>query len=382
MNFIKIEFSQDRVFGLDILRAIAILFVVYAHGTYIFSDYMTQQIMSIPVLDGVSIFFVLSGFLIGGILINIVETKPMNLSTLVEFWKRRWFRTIPNYLLILICTWMVFGSEGFTEFIKYLLFLQNFNTPHPSFFPEAWSLSIEEWFYLLMPIGIFFTLKVGVKHQQAILFLIVFIILISLSIRYYKFDTYEVETVRDWDLLFRKQVISRMDSIMFGVLGAYLNYYHGSLWMRHKKRCLIFGIALLSLHKFLFLVRVPLNYELNVYYCVYSFSVSSIGTLLLLPFLSNYKRGSGKLYKIITIISLISYSMYLINLSLVQRFLLPNFINLIPVPISGLLLEIYTYIVYWCITIFVSIIIYKYYEKPFTKLRDASFLTYRHSNAK
>ena len=285
----------------------------------------------------------------------------------------------PNYVLILIITWIALGNGGFTDFIKYLFFLQNFNTPHPSFFPEAWSLSIEEWFYLLMPIGLFFSLRIGVKHQRAILFLIISIIVASLFIRYYKFYTYEIETISAWDTIFRKQVINRMDSIMFGVLGAYLNYYHSDLWVRHKKGCLLFGVVLLLLHKLSFLVIGPLNLELNVYYCVYSFSVSSIATLLLLPFLSNYKRGSGKLYTIITIISLISYSMYLINLSLVQQYLVPHFINLIPIPISGLLLEIYTYILYWCITIFVSIIIYKYYESPFTKLRDTSFLTKKHN---
>ena len=65
MNLIKIEFSQNRVFGLDILRAIAILFVVYDHGIHIFNDYMTKKILSLPVLDGVSILFVLRCVLIG-----------------------------------------------------------------------------------------------------------------------------------------------------------------------------------------------------------------------------------------------------------------------------------------------------------------------------
>lgn len=379
MNLIKIEFSQNRVFGLDILRAIAILFVVYDHGIHIFNDYMTKKILSLPVLDGVSIFFVLSGFLIGGILIKIVDTKALNLSTLVEFWKRRWFRTLPNYVLILIVTWTALGGGGFTDFIRYLFFFQNLNTPHPSFFPEAWSLSVEEWFYLLVPIGLFVALRIGIKHQSAILTLIISIIVASLFIRYYKFYTYEIEALSTLDIIFRKQVICRMDSIMFGVFGAYLNYYHCDLWLRHKMGCMLLGVALLLLHKLSFLLIDPLNFEFNVYYCVYSFLVSSIATLLLLPFLSNYKRGSGKLYAIITKISLISYSMYLINFSLVQIYLVPNFINLFPVPVSGVLLEIYTYILYWCITIFVSIFIYKYYEIPFTKLRDASFLTTTHN---
>jgi len=373
MNLLKIELSQNRVYGLDILRALAILFVVFEHGTYIFSDCTTKRIMELLVFDGVSIFFVLSGFLIGGILIRTIETKEISVSVLLQFWKRRWFRTLPNYFLILVVTFAVLGSGDVSGFAKYFLFIQNFGTPHPPFFGEAWSLSIEEWFYLLIPIGIFIAIKSGIKLKHSLLFVITAIIVTAVCIRYYKFYTIHIDTVDVWDVNFRKQVITRLDTVMFGFLGAYLNYYFSEIWLRHKKWLLFLGVFLLLFHKLTFLMRGQLNLELNIYYCVYSFSVSSLGALLLLPFLGTYKEGQrGIVYKTISVISVISYSMYLINFSVVQVYLIPLLMRLVPIS-TKMLIEISAYVIYWAITIVSSILIYKYYEAPITKLRDASF---------
>jgi len=371
---LKIEFSQNRVYGLDALRAYAIFTVVYGHSALIFSSESIKQILRFPNLDGVTIFFVLSGFLIGGILIKIIESKAISFSVLIEFWKRRWFRTLPNYFLILVITFALLGSGDALDFAAYALFLQNISTPHPAFFPEAWSLSVEEWFYLIIPIGIFLAIKSGMKPSQAVLLSIISIIVMSICIRYYKFYTIEINTMALWGPNIRKQVITRLDSIMIGVLGAYLNYYHCTLWLRYKKELFFAGLAMLVLYKALYLIRADLNLELNAYYCVYSLLLISLGTLFLLPFLSTYKRKEGRMYRTITIMSLISYSMYLINLSLVKNSFLPFVMQLAPVAWTGLGMEIFTYMVYWAITIVGSILIYKYYEAPFTKLRDRCFV--------
>lgn len=381
MNIFKIEISKNRVFGLDILRAAAIFFVVFGHGINIFTDRMVRNILMVPVLDGVTIFFVLSGFLIGGILIKIADTTSMSLLIILEFWKRRWFRTLPNYVLILSITYLLTGSGSLKLFIQYLFFSQNIIDRHPIFYPEAWSLSVEEWFYILIPIITFFFLKAGLKVQKVVLLLILMILVTSISIRYYRFYTIEIHSLGEWDLIFRKQVITRLDSIMFGVLGAYINYFHSDLWKRHTIARLLVGIAFLFFHKLSFLDRSFMGLEFNAYYCVYSFLVSSMGTLLLLPFLSNYKKGSGAIYKIITTISLISYSMYLINYSLVLHYIIPHFSTLIRPFIRGVNLEIISYLTYWSVTTLLSIIIYKYYESRVTKIREKSLLTIFHNTA-
>ena len=99
-DILKLELNPNRVYGLDILRALAIFFVVLAHGDKLMPPERYKYFHYI-VFDGVAIFFVLSGFLIGGILIKILNEKELTFSGMLNFWKRRWFRTLPNYFLIL-----------------------------------------------------------------------------------------------------------------------------------------------------------------------------------------------------------------------------------------------------------------------------------------
>ncbi len=373
MNLLTVEFSDNRIYGLDILRALAIFFVVYSHGTNLFSSVTLIHVLRVPIIDGVSIFFVLSGFLIGGILIKIVETSGAGRSSLFGFWKRRWWRTLPNYFLIFILVYYLFDGISKIDFVDYLLFLQNFNSPHPSFFVEAWSLSVEEWFYLLIPAGIFLVIKLGLKPKLSVLLVIVAIIVGSIGVRYYKFSIGDIDTLFAWDVLLRKQVLTRMDSIMFGVLGVYIGFYYRGLWLRYKKELLLIGIAVLVIHKLTLLLREPLGFEFNLYYSVFSFSLMSLGVLMLLPFLSDYKKGSGKLYRAVTVLSIISYSVYLIHLTLVQFYFLPKFLQWQPLPLDGLALQLLAYAFYWSLSIFGAIILYKYYEAPFTRLRDKTW---------
>ena len=86
MILLKINYS-NRVYGLDIFRAIAILLVVAGHGKFILGD-LVKKIPSVQLIDGVELFFVLSGFLIGSILIKKFENdNKFTFSSLFHFWK-------------------------------------------------------------------------------------------------------------------------------------------------------------------------------------------------------------------------------------------------------------------------------------------------------
>jgi len=138
-NIFRIELKQERIFGLDILRALAILFVVIGHGIVYFSE-ETRTFLSWFIFDGVSVFFVLSGFLIGGILVKLLEKNRGSVSKmlLLDFWVKRWFRTLPNYFLVLILLFVLnccFTNDFSPGTIKpYLIFSQNLFTSHPDFF--------------------------------------------------------------------------------------------------------------------------------------------------------------------------------------------------------------------------------------------------------
>lgn len=377
--------TTNRVFGLDILRACAILFVVIGHGTFLYPTTIPQiipkLISHIFGYDGVSIFFVLSGFLIGGILINTFEKKKGEKKVLLNFWIRRWFRTLPPYLLILTILLVLnfIFTEGFHFSKKFPLifftFTQNLYYKHPDFFSEAWSLSVEEWFYLLIPTIILTYIFLKQSVKKSVLYTALSILIFITLYRFYRYSNIPAEvlsnfTVDEWDLRFRKQVITRLDSLTYGVIGSFCQYYFSVYWLKYKK-------VLLSLGLFLFLST---KYLINpstgsLYSCVFSFSVTSLATLLLLPFLSDFRiKSNGLIYKSITKISLISYSMYLINLSIVQLWI----IDKIPLQDITILSKFHLmneaqyglYFLYLFLTVSLSMIMYQYFEIPFMNLRD------------
>lgn len=141
--------TQNRIYGLDVFRAVAILIVLYGHGKLV-SGNAFSFIPDIPLIDGVELFFVLSGFLIGGILISTVEKeKKFDIKSLLIFWKRRWFRTLPTYYLVLFVNIFLTKTSliggDFKQFnYRFFIFCQNFSKGFFEFFWESWSLSVEE----------------------------------------------------------------------------------------------------------------------------------------------------------------------------------------------------------------------------------------------
>jgi peptidoglycan/LPS O-acetylase OafA/YrhL len=143
----------------DGLRAIAILGVLFAH---------TEYLQSVPHLGflkygraGVDLFFVLSGFLITGILLN---TKGSS-HYFRNFYARRALRIWPLYFATLFVVFVVIlglrqraGDNGNdSTWLYYVLYLQNL-FPHlnrPAFLAPTWSLALEEQFYMTWPALIF-----------------------------------------------------------------------------------------------------------------------------------------------------------------------------------------------------------------------------------
>ena len=137
------EHKVSRLFGLDLIRAIAISLVVLSHCTFLLCPGKTAMFLDVVRLFGavgVDLFFVLSGYLIGGLLLKQIASRNTNFKDLFTFWKRRWLRTLPNYALVLILNsllLLVLGKEIVNNVYLYVPFLQNFSTQHPDFFTEA-----------------------------------------------------------------------------------------------------------------------------------------------------------------------------------------------------------------------------------------------------
>jgi peptidoglycan/LPS O-acetylase OafA/YrhL len=136
---------RARITQLDGLRAIAIIAVMLHHFYQVKLLWM-----------GVDLFFVLSGFLITGILFN---QKRKGFGRYIGgFYSRRAKRILPAYVVILIISGFLFGF-GFLRYWYLYIGGMNFLILlgiHPLDTLPLWSLAVEEQFYLLWPIAVYF----------------------------------------------------------------------------------------------------------------------------------------------------------------------------------------------------------------------------------
>jgi peptidoglycan/LPS O-acetylase OafA/YrhL len=88
--------QTSRVYGLDVFRAVAILFVLIGHSFENAKILPEIKVFGRLGIVGVELFFVLSGFLIGSIIMRLIDEKRFHtLGDISAFWKRRWLRTLP-----------------------------------------------------------------------------------------------------------------------------------------------------------------------------------------------------------------------------------------------------------------------------------------------
>jgi peptidoglycan/LPS O-acetylase OafA/YrhL len=140
---------QSRIFGLDLMRAAAVLGVMYLH--VVFLGIAKPPGGSELASFGVEIFFVLSGYLVGSSALETLSRSPQ--SGILEFLTRRWFRTLPAYYAFLLLNLNLSSQHVFDW--RYLFFLQTFTGQEPlPYFNESWTLAVEEWFYLLLPFSL------------------------------------------------------------------------------------------------------------------------------------------------------------------------------------------------------------------------------------
>lgn len=366
-KILTLDMGHHRIFGLDILRMLAIMFVVISHtpsllppSVYTFLEYF--------IFDGVCIFFVLSGFLIGNIIIKSVEKNGFSRSELFNFWIRRWFRTLPNYYLFVfvlaVLSKLFVGGFPLKGVFPFLFFCQNLFKVNDFFFGESWSLSVEEWFYLSIPLILFCCVNIfKIKFKKSLLIVSIFLLLFSTFLRYYMYNNGHLPEMIDY----RRVVIMRIDNLMYGVIGAYISYYYKDFWIRYKYRFFIAGIVLVAIWKGLSYIYSDINsfYYVNIFYPLFCIAI-----FCLLPLMSQYTlKKYNTVATLITYISLISYSLYLIHYSLIKKLFIDHIFSFIFAGDSlGDYLLKNTF--YWVASLLGALLIYKYFEIPTTKLRD------------
>lgn len=365
----KISLSGNRVFGLDLLRAFAIATVIYSHSIYFIESVELKSTLRIFHLDGVTMFFVLSGFLIGQIIIRDFESKPANFQTVISFWKRRWFRTLPAYFLVLLAA-AFFQNPPKLVLLKYSIFSQNLWEHYPFFFREAWSISVEEWFYLSLPILLLVCLMIGAKLRRGLGLVIVIFGVMGPAMRIMQFQIHDPGEAEFWGLFIRGSVFCRMDSLALGVWGAYLSRYSPAAWMGQKRAKFLAGLIICMLPVLLDDYRREMVASPEAINAVFYYWFEPLGTFLMLPFLSSYHLKQSAFALAVTHISVISYAMYLLNHSLIMLELIPWGQRLFMPPERGLGWQMLSVVFFVLTTLVLSTLFYKLYEAPCTRLRD------------
>ena len=201
---------MKRSASLDFLRGAAALAVAIPH--YLTANAPFQPFAEAFAIAGVEVFFVLSGFVLAPQIADWVVGKPKR--NLGVFLIRRWLRTIPPYVVALIAIATLTGNLMTSDFVRYLFYVENlFRSANAvDFYPVAWSLAVEEWFYVLFAPALFVVaLALGRSDRRlaAIFGMLVILAVAAVRLRF---------APHDWDLNVRRVTLFRIDSIVWGFL--------------------------------------------------------------------------------------------------------------------------------------------------------------------
>ena len=320
--------NQKNISSLDLFRGIAGYGVAICHFYYYLYDIDYFQFYSIFFVE---FFFVLSGFVLYPQLKRIHE----NISNTKIFYLRRWYRTIPPYLIALLVYSILFTKFDL-DTLKYLFFIQNISDSFTSFeyFYVAWSLAIEEFFYLLFPIFLIILNKN--KFINITLFFIVLIYLIKVL-----YLIYEVN-----EEFYRIGTFLRLDSIAFGIiLRIYFNRINNYLFNIASLILILFSM------KYFFDKMLNLsNFDLFLFVLLTQFF--SVNMIIIFINFNKFIKNQF-IIRIFSLLSKQTYSIYLFHLLFVHFFEINKYFSN-----SGLLF------IYYLVTLFLfSSIFYYFVEK-------------------
>jgi len=250
--------------GLDTLRAIAIAWVMLFHSFLVGGLGADFEWLSRYGWMGVDIFFVLSGFLIGSQLLKPLAAgaKP----SLREFYRRRAYRILPAFAVVLAAYALLPGlreEPGMEPWWKFAGFFMNLSIDYAQnrAFSHAWSLCVEEHFYLVFPVlALVLYRRIGVR---GFVLLCAGIVVAGIALRtgVWLHDAAAEQAAglgptRNWfveDIYY--PTWNRLDGLLAGVLLAALKVYRPRWWQAAQARAnlaLLGGACLLALSFWLF----------------------------------------------------------------------------------------------------------------------------------
>ena len=353
---------QTRLPQLDFLRAVAIILVIGNHSS-VCPPQINFYLNKLTAVwyrggwTGVDLFFVLSGFLVSGLLFN--EYKKRGDVDLKRFLIRRGFKIYPAFWLLIAVTVAVTVLSGEKVWrggiLSELLFIQNYR---PGVWQHDWSLAVEEHFYIFLTLLFSVFLILG-KRRRAdsfafiprLFFLIAAVCLLFrfVTAAYLPFN-YEVNI---------EQTQLRIDSLFFGVFLSYLWNLRGlsenEFLAKNKWLVALAGAAC-------FVPAFVFDLEETAWMWSIGLTMLYLGGGLLMLALLKFDFGDNRFLRLLARLGTYSYSIYLWNLP--AHFWLKKFTDL---PDENWFLYAF---LYWTGTFVLGIGTAKLVEYPVLRLRD------------
>lgn len=347
---------MKRSFGIDLVRAGSILLVMLRH--YGFTPGFNVGYYAIEYL------FVISGFLIGQILFNdFYSSENIERASLKRFMIRRWFRILPLYYFAILVKFAIHPDIGW-NILYYIFFLQN-HFFGIQFYPETWTLVIDEWFYLLIPIMLFLFMRfVSMKDSAVAWFIVAIIVVVSLGRTYWVY-----KTGVQWEGL-TGNVVFRQDTLLMGVLLAFVKkkYYHIFQKLTVQRFFIVAAALVVGYIFMMYIVRTPQDtINQHVWTRTINFTLCSLLIAMTLPYIEGSvdfikPKRLAFLNTLVVWGSKLSYALYLAHsevLRLLNYFLSPMAISAAAIGILAIF-----------VTVIVSYLLYQFVEKKFLIIRD------------
>jgi peptidoglycan/LPS O-acetylase OafA/YrhL len=353
--------------GLDILRATAILLVLVDHFGFPLSGGGPRTAIGFAWTGavGVNIFFSLSGFLIGGLLLPLAD-EGLGRSAIGRFWVRRWLRTLPLYYVVLTFTCWYTGSFDARSYV----FLQNFAFSRPQPLLVSWSLVLEEFFYLFYPLLMLLAASMAPRRLSGrrCVLAVGLALIVLCNVARWAISRWAVPL--EWPSV---NPFLRLDCCAYGVLAAYWITASGEparRWVRRYAPALvgvsivliiIEGVVTVGLSRPAFMAAVRFDLWQQFWLTIDCMFVPAAAAIVVPAFALALPTVGGGIGAVTRWISITSYATYLVH-SVVAAFLGPSLSSRMgKVAETGLVVAI---------SLLLAGLLNLGVERPFLRLRD------------
>jgi peptidoglycan/LPS O-acetylase OafA/YrhL len=335
-RFFVLDLLDNRYPALHGLRVLAILTVVQYHVTWFFRPLIVDQElaeMSLRIFFGMDLFFILSGFLIGSILLRSLQLSGT--QNLRRFYLRRVFRTFPSYyvvLTVLALTLKLTPEQRHNLPWEYVYATTFLSLHHGTVtMVWGWSLALEEQFYLTVPL-LFFVLH-RMRSERARIALLGALWVIALVVRLVIYLRSGPWPGLELYFAIYYRTHTRFDTLVAGILLAFVHDRHGpaiGAWLTHPRNRTLLAMPAMAC---LWLLLRPTMFGLPRMQLVQVFAWGTVTSVMYLPTLLLLLHGQGWVHRLLSAplfrrAATLGYGVYLVHLPIIEHGFLPVAVRL------------------------------------------------------